>query len=119
MKLTNGYIYDFGTNDFFIGWAEVSRQGGRWLTRSHIEDGHAMDISSVVTTALKEIVLRSRWEGDGAKHRVWCVAIPMPEDGGSEWPQIAVAVKQNNNGSCYVWSPMELPWLRKELVTGR
>lgn len=34
----------------------------------------------------------------------------MPEDVGNEF-QLAVALKQDNNGWIFVWSPYELAWL--------
>jgi hypothetical protein len=34
----------------------------------------------------------------------------MPPDQGEEFT-VAVALKQDNNGCTFVWSPYEMPWL--------
>jgi hypothetical protein len=109
--LPRGHVYDMGPNmDRWVGWStveDVARAGRESMMR---EDDWPSYIEPIVEHAKEQFRERTGWEGDVREGPF--VSGLMPPEPGDEFV-VAVALKQDNNGWIYVWSPYQLPWLHE------
>ncbi|RZK42273.1 MAG: hypothetical protein EOO61_05505 [Hymenobacter sp.] len=109
------YIYEMNPIDIWSGWIR--------LEDAIAEPGKYDIAGSSTSTDEKEIIdeLREKldyvkyllarhtpWEGDG---RVYLTSMPTEVDG-----FLVFAIKQDNNGTTYLASPIEYPHLKEYLV---
>jgi hypothetical protein len=105
--LPDGYVYDMGPNtDRWVGWQSPTDAAGQG--KAGFQEDWQQDIDAVVEHAKEQFRARTGWEGD-VREGPFIAGLMPPEDG-KEFT-FAVAIKQDNNGWIYVWSPYELGWL--------
>lgn len=101
------FVYELPPVDFWQGWTPASR----WPKAEDDpfpEYGVGEDEADDLAVAMK-MATRCGWEGDGE----WRMAgLPRADVAA---PTYMLAVKQYNNGTTYVISPYELPWLSQFL----
>jgi len=85
---------------------DVVRQGRETTMR----EDWSHEIRAVVEHAKAQLRERTTWEGDVREGPY--IAGLMPPAPGQEYT-VAVALKQDNDGRTFVWSPFELPWLNE------
>lgn len=113
-----GHTYWLAPIDWWYGWMTP---GGlvdhAWFVNGllTIEDCERLEaeIGSIVDHALAEM-RRAGWEGD-VQEGPFVAALPVDLDNCGPM-DFLVAVKQENNGSVFIWSPVALPWLSEEKV---
>lgn len=102
-----GFVYELPPIDWWIGWTLAKTIKA---DRDALETGANGEIVKALRTALKEILERTSWEGDfGEGPRV----IGLPHENEPEFSLLVVGFKQQNNGTTFIWSPVQLPWLAK------
>lgn len=99
------HVYALGPIDWFDGWTPAVELLARLAESEY--GTHSFELLIVRLIEAARLFGRyTYWEGDG----VWWVAgLPTVVDDG--WSEYLLAVKQSNNGSVFVWSPVLLPWL--------
>jgi hypothetical protein len=108
--LQHGHVYEQGPDtDRWVGWMrpEAAITAG---DESPLHEDWSREIEQIVEHAKQQFRERTSWEGDIRQGPY--VAGLMPPDHGQEF-QVAVGLKQDNNGMIFVWSPYEMPWLRE------
>lgn len=102
--MTDERVYELGPIDAWEdeGWTK------------HIP-GTADVLDDAVFTAMRIIETAPRFETPLRDDRIWWMRLPMP---GYADAAYAVAVKIDNNGTTFIWSPVELPWLRQSEALG-
>jgi hypothetical protein len=109
--LPRGYVYEIATVDYWTGWVR--------LNEYEEQEDYSVRVSTSVSRralervrdhAIAQIRERSIWEGDIVQGPFFA-GLP-PRDGNSDSEQM-VAIKQQNNGMTFVWSPYPLPWLQE------
>lgn len=106
---TNGWIYQLDPTDWFL--YVVTLEDARELSAREDEScpGWSDELEHAYITAAWKIRHHTSWEGDGT----WYVgALPQRDSGGEMLPYLMV--KQRNNGTTYVWSPVEMPHLGEQ-----
>lgn len=105
--LPAGYVYDMGPNtDRWVGWStkdDVVSHG-----KASLDEDWTPYIDAAIEHATQQFRDRTGWEGD-VREGPYLAGL-MPHEEGEEFT-FAVALKQDNNGWIYVWSPYELSWL--------
>lgn len=104
-NMPKGFVYALGPIDWWLGWCPFTT-----LIRAFESDPVSLDLDRVfnlVVTAAWGFT-RAGWEGDGR----WYLSAVPNDEGGPEC-DLLLAVKQSNNGSTFVFSEHELPWLRE------
>jgi len=106
---TDAFVYQLSPIDWWYGWSELDdvvahieepTEGTRARVRAELE--------RVRDHALNQFRRRTYWEGDITTGPRFA-GLP-PGDGNADG-DVMVAIKQSNNGSVFVWSPYELPWI--------
>lgn len=110
--MTKTYIYQLAPTDWFFPFKTVE-QANADIKKEFCED----DIPDVKNELLDKIEAAkvlfrkyTTWEGDG---QVYISGLPGEEC--DSYPLILVIIKQENNGITYLYSPVELPYLRRYL----
>lgn len=104
-----GFVYQLTAIDFWVGFTPAHRIVGR-PTSFRTEGVTADEISGLLNHATCEILRRSCWEGD-LQEEPWIGGLPPA--GGDCRTLLLVGFKQDNNGETFIWSPVELPWIRE------
>jgi hypothetical protein len=101
MKQT--YIYQTGPIDFFFGMQPLSEamKTPYWPQEAIIQ----LIVGCFYSVAKAE---GSHWEGDIRWGDIYLFGLPDPDTHGS---RLGVVWKQDNNGTTFTCSPVELPWL--------
>lgn len=95
------YTYAIGPIDFWEGWSSVDEM----MSAPYHDVAHwGPDTVRERFWAAQEAARQAGWEGDG-KARV--TVIPMQD----VVCEIVIAIKQSNNGTTFIVSPVEMPWL--------
>ena len=102
----SGYVYDVTYIDFWYGWHDP------WApqTPNHepVDPDQVRWIAASVIRAIRDIARVTGWEGD-IRGGPYVAPVPGPDyEPERGW---FVALKQDNNGTTYLWSPVALPWL--------
>jgi hypothetical protein len=102
------FVYELPPIDFWQGWTPESR----WPEGEDdpfYEYGLNDEEAAADLALAKGLATRCGWEGDGE----WRMA-GLPRDDVAA-PTYMLAVKQQNNGTTFIISPYELPWLAHHL----
>jgi hypothetical protein len=107
-----GYVYRLPPIDFFDreGWTPYGDQPDDLYGPDDIElagDDAALD--DAIATAVRVISTSPLYE-PSLRSGPWYMRLPVE---GYADAAYAVAIKIDNNGTVFVWSPFELPWLAK------
>jgi len=117
VQVANGtyWVYACSPVDRWAGWMtpEEAVEARRAELGSFAEDGDR-EFKQTLDTAMNRIAVHLlddfRWEGDGR----WLVAVlPDPETCDCT---VMFSVKQSNNGTTFIVSPRELPWLAPDVM---
>lgn len=107
-----GFVYQLLPIDFWVGFTPAHRVAKRPTGTYNPENYVTQDeVFGVVHHATCEILRRTHWQGD-LREEPWIGALPPP--GGDCRTMLLVGLKQDHSGGTYIWSPVELPWLRAE-----
>jgi hypothetical protein len=104
-----GYVYVLSPIDFWIGWSDRDTAMPDGVDASAREQLRAQ-LDEILDHALAQFRRRTRWEGD-VRQGPYFAGLP-PTDGQSD-SDLMVAVKQDNHGDVFVWSPHPLPHLNE------
>jgi hypothetical protein len=103
------FAYEMNPIDHWDGWESYVPPGAPPVSeeRPPFEDGQYLEryLAKMYQEALRQFP-RLGWEGDGH----WQYA-GIPPANGNPGPELILAVKQQNNGTVYVLSPVVLPHL--------
>jgi hypothetical protein len=105
------FIYELPPIDFWQGWTPAShwpKAEDEPFTK-YAEYGLDEQEAASDLSVARKLAKECGWEGDGE----WRMA-GLPRDDIAA-PTYMLAVKQYNNGTTYVISPYELPWLSRYL----
>jgi hypothetical protein len=102
------YVYELPPIDHWEAWCTEQQvmdridedREGLWSVQNY----------ETQFTIAKAAFVEAGWEGDGEWH---LIALPYPVGEGADSHRYIIAVKQRNNGTTYVWSPEEMPWLKE------
>lgn len=67
-------------------------------------------VQLAMNAARASLVCKSSWEGDIRTKEMYFFALPDPENNTT---RPGVIWKQDNNGTTFIFSPVELPWLEE------
>jgi len=94
------YIYELPPTDFFEGFTSE---------QDLIEDNSLSDIKENIERAKFLFARYTTWEGDGS-----CYISSIPSI--DSFPLMFITIKQSNNGTTFLMSPIELNHLSKNLI---
>ena len=103
------YVYTPPPIDYWTGWVTVTKAMSGGHGQDLEDEPYADDELSANLGKAKELAAGCGWEGDGT----WRIAGLPPEDVAG--PLYVLAVKQSNNGTTFIITPRELPWLQPYL----
>lgn len=111
------FVYELSPIDFWDGWTRYSEM----LERSRSIPGNGISDNELekLFRRAKNAARRVGWDGD-MREGPYVSGLPSNES----CPFLMFAWKQDNNGTSFVTSPFELPWLTDNcsslfIVTGR
>ncbi|QGJ73801.1 hypothetical protein [Sinorhizobium meliloti] len=102
------FVYELAPIDFWNGWQTEAE----YLPKNEKEE---IDAYRRFRERAQELAHRAGWEGD-VRFGPYVSALPNPET--SMPSDFMIAWKQENNGTTYVASPYELPWLGNPTISG-
>lgn len=99
------FIYHIPPIDFWAGWLDEA------TFRKHLElTDEEGDLDRFKEAAFGAARSELRWEGD-IREGPFFAGLPTTAE---YWSSFMMAWKQDNNGSTFVASPKDLPWLRAD-----
>lgn len=108
------YLYEMPPTDYFFMFKtldETVESVSKNEDFGEEVDGITKILNRVVANAKNCFRKYTHWEGDGT---VYILGLP---DGDSDvFPNLLVLIKQCNNGTTFLFSPVELPHLKKYLI---
>jgi hypothetical protein len=104
-----GYVYVLSPIDLWTGWSDRETVVPNDVDAS-VREQLRKQVDATLDGALEQFRRRTRWEGD-VREGPYFAALP-PTDSRPE-SDLMVAVKQDNNGDVFVWSPHPLPHLNE------
>ena len=115
--LENVYVYEMPPTDWFFPFKTLDQV----LLNAEAEaESFSANFLAIKKTILEKVEHAKRlfekhtlWEGDGD---VYISGLPC--DSGDSFPLILVIIKQSNNGTTFLYSPVELPYLKEYLKLG-
>ena len=115
-----GYAYAIGPIDHWIGWSTLRGAALAQVDDAQTEDhGYAysqewlIDHMGNQLEAAKKMFLELGWEGD-IREGPYVTAIPLTDECNFG---LLFALKQDNNGQTFIWSPVPLPYLKNAWYT--
>lgn len=100
------YVYETNPIDAWDAFVPLEEILGRAPSVTTYGRG---DLVRQLMFACKAVATLAAWEGD-VREGPYVIPIPGGEWGAFE-PELAFAWKQGNNGTTFIVSPVELPWL--------
>jgi hypothetical protein len=108
--LARGYVYRLGPIDYWTAWSSPVPTQDEGV--GEIADPKTRaELERLLEHAKQQFRERSDWEGD-IRQGPFFAGLPKDDNTGD----VIVGLKQDNNGTVYVWAPIELSWLREGLV---
>jgi hypothetical protein len=102
-----GHVYVLPPIDYWTGWSTAD-DAVPATEYEQVKPQLVAQVKQTIDHALEQFRRRTGWEGD-IREGPFVVGLP-PIHGGSE-SDLLVAIKQDNNGMVFVWSPHELGYL--------
>ncbi len=104
------FVYEFPPIDWFEGSLTLEQ-----FVKEHVGTEDVTSVISVTAKIMEDIVSprlsaiaeHTHWEGD-MREPMRFIGLPNPDYGNLE---LALLIKQDNNGTTFLASPFELPWL--------
>jgi hypothetical protein len=106
--MTKLHVYVLGPIDFWEGWIAPETLGASG--NFEVSAWHPDDVLARLDEA-KKAASAAGWEGDGDFH---LSMLPMRD---SHQCEALVAIKQGNNGTTFIITPFEMPWLGEPHAT--
>ncbi len=111
------FVYQTEPLDFFFGLSSLEHAAKDALA---MDDGYGRErlMTSLVKQAMEAAYVVSKakgsyWEGDIRASELYVFGIPDPENHGVRHGFIW---KQDNNGTTFIVSPVQIPWLEDSLL---
>lgn len=104
-----GFCYRLPPIDFWLGWATVATmfEDPDPLVPDPEDSDQTDLVRRVILHAKIQILRRTSWQGDlRDPERLFPIPVADPEC------PLGVCLKQDNNGTTFIWSPVALPWLK-------
>lgn len=89
---TDGYVYVLPPQDYWPGWTTFETE----------------PVQPDLLKHAKQCFRAAGWESDAVQGPFFA-GLPTGSDDGRG--ALMVGLKQHNNGTTFIWSPYELPWL--------
>jgi len=112
-NIPDGFVYVTGPIDWWPAWTKVDtppvEDYGNYAGMTEAE--HAASTlreREELLESAKEKFRAAGWEGD-VTMGPYFAGLPTDDETG----RTMVGLKQSNNGTTFIWSPLELPWLGK------
>ncbi|CQR73322.1 hypothetical protein SOV_51050 [Sporomusa ovata DSM 2662] len=105
--MKKAFIYTLNPTDYFVGF--MTEREALDAEKGDIEDGEEI-LKQKIEIAKKLFREHTCWEGDGEVY-----ISGLPGRNSNNYPEIFVIIKQRNNGSTFLCSPVELPYLEEFL----
>lgn len=104
------FVYQVGPVDFFSGMLPIAMAADR--AKEECGDEAVFDLFRFVMECARYVSLAkdSFWEGDIRGKELYVFAIP---DADSCSQRFGLVWKQDNNGTTFICSPVELPWINQ------
>lgn len=106
--LESAFVYELPPVDWWYGWSQLDEALPQDNGDPKSHERIRAELKRIREHAFSEFRKRTLWEGDIVTGPVFA-GLP-PADGNPDC-DVMVAIKQRNNGTVFVWSPYELPWL--------
>ncbi|MDD3157451.1 hypothetical protein [Anaeromusa sp.] len=102
--MSKGFVYELNPTDYFFPFKSFDQA----IVDAEIEGGEKFKdvIITAVDNAKNKFKKHTVWEGDG---RFFVSGLPGADS--ENMPLILVIIKQVNNGTTFLYSPVELPYL--------
>ena len=102
-------IYETPPVDFFAGLMPLTD----YIKNTNSEENNGLCISSLFKLAMYcaravAIAKGNTWEGDIRGEDLYVLAIPDPD---ASPPRLGLIWKQDNNGTTFICSHVEIPWI--------
>lgn len=111
--LKNVYVYEMPPTDWFFPFKTLE-QTILDAEAEALHEDHYLEIKqsilAKVDRAKRLFKKHTLWEGDGHVY-----ISSLPSDYGDSFPLILVVIKQSNNGTTFLYSPVILPHLKEYL----
>lgn len=108
--MSKAYVYEMPPTDWFFPFKELDQA----IIDAENENCDMFDIKSSILENVENAKTLFRehtlWEGDGEVY-----ISGLPSDDGDSYPLILVVIKQSNNGTTFLCSPVELLHLKEYL----
>ena len=120
------YIYQTNPVDFFHGLMPIKKVARDFMECPTIvrctasgeeESDELFPLFLLAMRCARAVALAkgSYWEGDIRGEQLFVFAIPDPD---ASPPRLGLMWKQDNNGTTYICSPVQIPWIdQEELLT--
>jgi hypothetical protein len=103
------YIYEMPPVEHFEGM-QKTKKVIRKLSKSHDDIDTLTEFLALIKDAMILFRKKTSWEGDVKQSR--CFSIPDPDYAGSKF---AIVIKQDNNGTTFLCSPVVIGYLQEYL----
>lgn len=107
MKTKKLYVYCLPPIDYWIGWQDVES----WLLREDVEGSYEIPEYTKMFEAGKRLAKEIGWAGDICEGPF---ITGLPPHWGEHTSDFIIGWKDDDNGTTYIVSPRELPWLKEE-----
>ena len=105
------FIYETGPLDWFDGMVPVCKAIRD--AQHQDRDDSALEIVSLMMLCAYKVARATSWEGDIRDDNIYLFSLPDPD---FDSTRMGLIWKQDNNGSTFTCSPVEIPWLKEYLV---
>lgn len=104
------FVYVLPPIDWWEGWTPL-RTLLLERRETYLDEAGDSVVEQLVDLTIRaaRIFTLNGWEGDGWPDGWYVSALPTGEVG----PDLLIAVKQRNNGTVYLLSPVPLPWIEE------
>lgn len=112
------FIYETSPQDYFDGMVPLCDAIYNSGENEGSNDTAWRIIHFVISCVYKVARAKSFWEGDIRGNDIYLFSLPDPDNA---MVRMGLVWKQDNNGSTYICSPVEIPWLKeyRDITTGK
>ena len=115
-QVETAYVYRVSPIDWWLGWSKPSEILAAFGEAPYFDDETGCltalaNLANEIATWIGDALVAFKdagWEGD-IRQGPYLAPLPFAFDEGA----YMVALKQDNNGTTFIWSPVELPWLEE------
>jgi hypothetical protein len=105
MDTPGGHVYVLGPIDWWPAWTSLDAPLVEEFASESDRAGQRQQLEALLEYA-KARFREAGWEGD-VRMGPFFAGLPTDDVTG----EVMVGLKQGNNGTTFIWSPYELPWL--------